>query len=663
MKNNEIVVACLTLSAHDSMILRAAQRKARENNIPWHALYIEGSKDRSEEHLPARNRILGQLALAERMGATVTHIRAKNFKIGLADYFAEKLLLKETVSLIVAGETKKPSVFSPNSSPSTLLRKYCNGRCELLILPIADRLTEAPGWWEKYYTQNFNFKDVLYAFFAVLAAGLVTEVMQFLLPVETLGIHNANRYLIFLIACVVVAGRVGLIPGLISSVTSFVVIKFFYIPPLYQLRIYDVSEGLSLGLFLLAAVSASIFNSQVHAETEKSETNERRMEALLQIYKTVSHVSSRNAALQELYEKLQTFLNAETAFFLASIVRPNELQDAWPESPSLTNRDRELLERCWQNVRNGNFVSAYNRQTGWRFEPLVTANSELGVMAIRMPASESRDGSFEDYLRMVAELVASILEKIEAVNMSEDSRVRNEREKLRNMLLSSVSHDLKTPLASIIGSLSVHRSMFDRLTEAQRKELTDTALEEAQRLDSFVTNILDLAKIESGALKMREEWHSPIDMVLRVKKRLRLKLKDRNLVLTPADKPIEVLMDPLMSEHALYNVIDNAIKYTPSEGPIEVTVEENENGYLLHVRDYGSGIPEEEQERIFDKYTRLHRKDSQVAGTGLGLALARAVMRGQGGSISVETHPDGGAIFTLYWPEWRYAEVAKIQVA
>jgi two-component system sensor histidine kinase KdpD len=441
---------------------------------------------------------------------------------------------------------------------------------------------------------------------------------------------------------------------MIATVGSFLTIKLLLLPPLYSLQVGSLADMVNLGLFLVAASVVSLINSQVHAQAEASEINEWRMQALLQVYKIALHARSRNEALAELHANLKQFLHAEIAVYMPSLVMPN-LQAVWPQEPNLNEQDLAILNQAWDDAQSGSDHEASNPHTGWRFEPLTSANGEIGMLALRVPAAETTDVHFKRYLHMVAELVASILEKIESTDMKEETRVRDEREKLRTSLLSSVSHDLKTPLAAILGSLSVHRSMYDKLPEPQRRELTDAALAEAQRLDSFITNILDLAKIESGAVKFKRQWQPAEDLVSRVKKRMRMRFEHHELILVPSAATYEVELDPVTSEQALLNVLDNAIKYTEAGSTIEVSMDADDRYFRLQVRDHGRGIPEEDHERIFDKYTRLQRQDHQVAGTGLGLALSRAVMRGQGGDITVATHPDGGAIFTLCWPHWRIA--------
>lgn len=653
----EIVLACVTSGSQDQAILRTAQRHARARDIPWCVVYLELWEDQKETRTSARNRVLEQVALADRMGAVTFVTKAADYARALQEALAECSRRNYSPTLMVAGAA------SPTAPQSvrrcvTLLQETCAGTRELILVAAAHESRKPMGWLERMHMRRLTLRAVLWSVVAVVTAFAINIVVQDILA-TTAPLHYTHSFLIYLIAIAMVAGRFGLLPGMITTVASFVAIKLFSVMPYFTLQVMDLADVVNLGLFLIAASVVSLVNSQVHAQAEASEINEWRMQALLQVYKIALHARSRHEALAELHNNLHQFLHAEIAVFMPSVVQPTKLQAVWPEAPNLGERDLELLMQCWDDLQAGKDRNMCNKVSGWRFEQLSSAAGELGMLALRVPAAEATDTHFEQYVHMVAELVASILEKIESVDMKEESRVRDEREKLRTSLLSSVSHDLKTPLAAILGSLSVHRSMYDKLPEAQRRELTDAALIEAQRLDSFITNIIDLAKIESGAVKFKHQWQSPDDLVQRVKKRMRMRFEQHAFAVHSLSTEVEVELDPVTSEQALLNVLDNAIKYTPPASTIEVSMETTDTHFQIHVRDHGPGIAEEDRERIFDKYTRLQRQDHQVAGTGLGLALARAAMRGQGGDITVTTHEDGGAIFTLCWPHWRAATTAS----
>lgn len=649
----EIVLACITSASQDATILRTAQRHARARNVPWFTVYLELWDDKKESRVHSRNRVLEQVALAERMGATTFVTKAADYARGFQEAIAECGRRNSKPSLVVGGAAGPTAAHAVRRSVSAL-QEICKDSPELMLVSPAGHNRARLSWLQRLHMRRLTIASLSWSVVAVSVAVLLNMLIASLIP-PTPEFPYAHAFMVYLIAISVVAGRFGLMAGMITTVGSFIAVNIFTIAPVYSLLVENLNDVIGLGLFLVVSSIISLVNSQVHAEAEASEINEWRMQALLQVYKIALHARTRREALAELHQNLDQFLNAEIAVYMPSVVVPTQLQAVWPEAPTLTAQDVEILNRGWEELQSGVDVDLYNDATGWRFEPLTSANGELGMLALRVPPSEATDIHFERYLRMVAELVASILEKMESTDMKEESRVRDEREKLRTSLLSSVSHDLKTPLAAIIGSLSVHRSMYDKLPEAQRRELTDAALIEGQRLDSFITNILDLAKIESGATKFKLQWQSPEDLVQRVKKRMRLRFENHTLIVRPAPADIEVELDPVISEQALLNVLDNAIKYTPSGSIIEVRMETTEGGFKLHVRDHGAGIAEEDRERIFDKYTRLQRKDHQVAGTGLGLAVARAVLRGQGGDITVSQHDDGGAIFTLCWPNWRTA--------
>ena len=282
------------------------------------------------------------------------------------------------------------------------------------------------------------------------------------------------------------------------------------------------------------------------------------------------------------------------------------------------------------------------------------ALTNLGVLGIDLKDKPDVDAAFGQLFSNIADQTALILERLVIEHVAEDKRVQAEREQLRAMLLSSVSHDLKTPLASIIGSLSVIRSMDDKLTPEQRLMLMNNALDEAQRLDSFITNILDMTRLESGQIEFKKAWVRPVDIMRDILHRLRERLRHHRVVTTPIDSTIMVHIDGMMILQVLQNLLDNAAKYTPPGTEITVSCVVDDMGCRLEVRDRGPGIPDTHLDKIFDKYARLKRQDKQVAGTGLGLAIAKTIMKSQGGDIVATNHPDGGAVFTLSLPEWRY---------
>ncbi len=236
------------------------------------------------------------------------------------------------------------------------------------------------------------------------------------------------------------------------------------------------------------------------------------------------------------------------------------------------------------------------------------------------------------------------------------------REYLHRQMLSSVSHDLKTPLATIIGSLEVMTMLYDKLPEEKRRSLISSALTEAFRLDYFITNILDMAKFEAAAVKPRFETSRLGQMVQDSLTRLGpLKTRGKLDIRQAGDRD-EIRTDPMLGARAIGLVLHNAFKhgvrkYGASEPHIEVdhgVIEENgRTEGFVRIRDHGDGIPFDKQAMVFDKYTRLQKTDQQNAGTGLGLTICQHIMQLLDGRIDLTTHPEGGAVFTLYYKDHR----------
>ncbi|MDI7775644.1 ATP-binding protein [Asticcacaulis sp. EMRT-3] len=232
------------------------------------------------------------------------------------------------------------------------------------------------------------------------------------------------------------------------------------------------------------------------------------------------------------------------------------------------------------------------------------------------------------------------------------------REYLHRQMLSSVSHDLKTPLATIIGSLEVMTMLYDRLSEEKRKSLISSALTEAFRLDYFITNILDMAKFEADSVKPRFEAARLGQMIQDALARMGpLKTKGEIRITATAARD-ELTTDPMLGSRAIGLVLHNAFKFggrregRVTESPvIEVQYGVANGEGFVRIRDHGDGIPDSQQVAVFDKYMRLQKTDQQNAGTGLGLTICQSIMRLLGGRIEVANHPDGGAIFTLFYPD------------
>lgn len=654
-----IILVCIDEHPRARFLLRAAKRKAQELELSWEVLHVETSETENPTGEEAHIHLLQTLTLAEQMGAKVHTIDAPTAYQGIIKFLKEQGVNSAPIEKIILGKTEFETWLDYIIPPLPYrLKKQLKDKVDIIAIPFEGGNEHKRSLLTRLGNRNVRLKEVIYSLSIVALTTLVIEIIDFLLP-DALGPYYRNKSILYIIPSIVAAGKYGLVTGLITAVTSFLVLTFLYIAPPYSLIIEHLSDAINLAMFLGASMASTLFMSRTHAKGEEIAKKAHRVQALFQLHRVTFTKDTRANTIDALYEELVNLLEMEVAFFLPSAVNIDQIELVFPEGISLSEAETLALETSWREGKITGLGSPSQSEGKWRFIPLITTNDAIGVLGVRINHPFHLDNALAGLLNAITDQVALILERMELGQMMEESRLREEREKLRSMLLSSVSHDLKTPLASIIGSLSVLLSMSSRLTEEHRNTLMRTALEESQRLDSFITNILDMTCIESGQISFRQEWVNPDEIFRRVQRRLRDRLQYHVLILHPLKEKIEVMMDPMMTEQVVQNVLDNGAKYTPPGTKIEISCFIDDKGFTCEIRDHGPGIPSDKLEKVFDKYARIHKQDRQVAGTGLGLAISKAVMQAQSGNIKVANHPEGGAVFTLYLPKWRLEDKEK----
>jgi two-component system, OmpR family, sensor histidine kinase KdpD len=427
----------------------------------------------------------------------------------------------------------------------------------------------------------------------------------------------------------------------------------------FRVSLENPTEIMNFMIFIFGSIIIALFSSSAHEEVDRLEESNAQLQTLYRMNRVALQKHTRQRLLEALHLEIKSILKTEVIFYLPLAATPQSLGYSYPPNVKLTDTENTALKVAWEEARVTGFGSMLFADSSYRFKPLVGSMDVVGVMAVKCTDTMKLDPPTIQMFHAIADLTALTMERVELTQLMEESRVREEREKLRSMLLSSVSHDLKTPLASVIGGLSVIRSMGPNLPAEHRDTLIETALEEAQRLDSFITNILDMTRLESGYIQFKKSWGLPYDMASNVRSRLRERLQHYTVDIDAnALKSTEVYADIMMSEQVLQNVMDNAAKYTPRGTHITISGKPEGNAFTMTIRDNGPGIPVDKLDKIFDKYERLQHQDSKVAGTGLGLAISKMIMWAQGGTITAGNHPDGGALFTLTFNETRPVQVS-----
>lgn len=651
------ILVVLEPYAESSRLLRTARLKAEREGIDWEVLIVERPRVYSRHSAADKETLLGLVTLAEQMGAHITKWRAKSTLAGILEVVAERKAEGIPIKSIKVGEAEKNPWYFFQPPLAERLKQAVGKQIRVTALPLGREAS-----LHSQFAQFFHFKrsGLFASLLAVALATFLIEAINHFMP-EMFGPYNRNRMLIYLIACMYVAARHGFLAGLIASTSSFLLLSFFYLSPNHSLLINEPENVMSLALFTLAGIVISIIGNNDFDGRLLLTKRANRFHSLLKVHRLALNKNTVEETIATLDDELKALLGTDVVFLVPAALDHSVLETFYRKDESyfrkdlaLNNAEQSALALCWEESRITGVGAAFCPEgCEWRFEPLLTAQGEIGVLGVRITPKIEIDVDFGQLMSGIADQVALILERLQLEKTMESSKIQAEREKLRTMLLSSVSHDLKTPLASVIGSLSVFRSMGEKLPQEHRVALINTALGEAQRLDSFITNILDMTRLESGQVELKSEWVRPDQVVEDVCKRLRERMLHHELVLHPYQEKREVAMDVMMTGQVVQNLLDNAIKYTPAGTRVEVSMKADAEGFALSVRDHGKGIPDDQLEKVFDKYTRINKQDTQAAGTGLGLAIARAVMHAQQGTITAANHGQGGAVFTLTLPKTR----------
>lgn len=647
-----LVITFLVNHPKALVLLWTARKRAQEIGGVWRVVYIGTPDQQKTAHSASHEQILHLLTRAKQMGGETEHIEALSLLKG-----AEDVLKKETgnINSVIIGSTEHEGLFSRLRTPQWVrLVELASRYAKVESVPLAGQFRQPFYGRVLGRIREIEPKHIVFALLGMLVPSLIVAFMQSVLQPAFFRINEQNIDNLFLIAVAVIAGRYGLVPGVIAAIAGFLIENYYFTLPYHAFKLQSVTDLFSMGLFLSAATIIAIFTSQMRGYAQKIRKRELHTDMLFTLYRLTSESFTRKQAIETLQKNLEQMLKADVVFFLPHALGNNELEAVSGDTPALSDNDRRALIACWTDMKCTGAASPYNPGTAWRFEPMMAASGEVGVLGVRVRDVTQLDAWFGRLLTATADQTAAILSHIELERSMEATRISEEREKLRVMLLSSVSHDLKTPLAGIIGALSACQTLGARLKPAQQKELIEGSLEEAQRLDSFITNIMDMTRLETGNIKFSKDWHNIRELTEHVVKRLSHRLKQREVRLRFPTQNVEARMDNIMTGQVLQNLIDNVCKYTPQGTPIEVSWQTDDKQELIcRVRDFGGGIPSEKLIDIFDKYTRLQRQDTQTPGTGLGLAISRSIMEAQGGWIKADNHPEGGAVFTFCLPHWR----------
>jgi two-component system sensor histidine kinase KdpD len=465
---------------------------------------------------------------------------------------------------------------------------------------------------------------------ALAFAGTALAVAAAAAAERWLGLRDPS--VVFMLAVVLVATRTRTGPALGVAVACALAYNFFFIEPRYTLHVHDRSAMVLLALFLVAAFVAGRLASRLAMRVEALRRAQTRAAARQRLSQQLAQADSESAMTAIAIEALREAFGAEAWIRL-------ETQDAAPgEMP--TGASLAVLRR-----RGGDAgpLAETTEQHGWWFLPLQDAARTLGAVGLKRPATATAlDAEEREALREMLHDLAQALHRLQLARALEDERVRNASERLRTALLSSVSHDLRTPLATILGAAETLEGYGESMAAGDRVALLAMVRSESERLERYIRNLLDMTRLGPGAPALRRDWIGVDELFGAVLGRLRRQHPGAcfELALDPTLAPLHV--QPALFEQALFNIVENAVKFSPAGAPIRIGARGDRDGAIeLTVGDRGPGIPEAERARIFDLFYSVARGDRGRDGSGLGLAISRAAILAHGGEVRADGGADG----------------------
>ena len=598
-------------------LVRRAHRIAERRNAIWSVISIQKSQKTTTQTLA----VTKAFNLARKLGADTYLLHSNHIASTILqaayDYGASNILL---------GKSPKKSLwqrlFSDHIADQLLEKQH---PFEItFVQPLKAKANETKlqtdrggtAWLE--HGLAFNPREIIESILIVLLGLIVATVSDHFIGYSELA-------LIFVVTVLVVAMRARMLITILSVVICFVLYNYFFIEPRFTLRISAERGVITIVIFIASALLVGRLANQLRAQVL-----------------SLRAANSVSLQMQELERKLSSCVDIEQVLNIAKQHLESSLNaTVWlrvgtqelGESSALNEKDQIAANWTQKNAKPcGRFTNTLT-QSEWWFNPLNLVGG-YGVIALRFN-QKTETISFEQQ-RLAELMIDDIAQTTSRVQLSlqlENSRVVAETEKLRSALLSSVSHDLRSPLAAMIGSADSLKYYAEQMSVEDRESLLDTIHVEGERLDRYIQNLLDMTRLGHHGLSLSRDWIGVEELIGSATQRLKRYQPKVNIhVEMPEDLP-QLHVHPALIEQAIFNVLENAAKFSPDDVPIEVRIQQQDQLLQIDIMDQGVGIPEDEREQIFDMFYTMQRGDRGKTGTGLGLAIVKAIIGAHMGSI------------------------------
>jgi two-component system, OmpR family, sensor histidine kinase KdpD len=646
-KTATALLTCVGPDPGSERVVRAAALLASQLNADWHAIYVE-TPALQRLSSARRERILATLSLAQELGATTAVIASAQVAESVVAYARN-----HNFSKLVIGRDPARNLWPWQRS---------NGQKLALLAPDIDLIeigraqgsaqNEAPRNAASFLSEagaesndRRRAKKLRYLWAALACVAVTAGSMP-------LAAHfdRSNIVAIFILAVVLVGVRLGRGPAALSAVLNVAAFDFFFVPPRFSFAVSDIQYLLTFVIMLAVGLITGQLTAGLRFQARVASHREERAGSLYEIARDLSGAMQIDEVIKISRESVERTFRATVAILLpdsiGQIVLPTP--GASPSSDKTLAIEIGIAQWAFDRGQPAGFSTDTLPGSEVLYIPLRAPTRARGVLAVKAHNRRLlRIPEQRQLLDTFAALIAIALERVHYVEVAQGALVSMESERLRNSLLAALSHDLRTPLTVLVG-LAESLSLTKPELSTQQRETAEAITEEAHRMSALVSNLLDMARIESGGVKLNLEWQPLEEVVGTALEATRSILKQHHVEIhLPRDLPL-VRFDALLIERVLVNLLENAAKYTPAGSTVTISAEVIADRLSISVSDNGPGLPPGQEDAVFEKFARGHR-ESATPGVGLGLAICRAIIDAHGGKIMGFNKRGGGATvnFTL----------------
>jgi two-component system sensor histidine kinase KdpD len=611
-------------------LIRWTRRMADGLRCRWLAVHVESSRPLTDS---AQAQLEKNLATARELGAEVFTTTDDDLVRGLL-----RVAREQNATQIIVGKPAGAGWLEWVHG-DRLLRRLAreSGDIDLHVVRAEKTsTTQSSPLWRPAFASNSQ--QYVFAVGAVAATAVLNLGLMALAGPRVPG-------LVFLFSVVLLALKVGRGPVLLAGALSALVWNFFFLPPRLTFIIANVEDAILFGLYFVVAIVLGQLVARIRAQEQAERHREERAVALYELTRDLSEAASRDEVVWQLISQVSRVFRAPVGVALSV----DDKLVAYPDG-SLTFSEKELGVADWafrQRKAAGRFTDNLPGAEALHL-PLATERKTFGILAVSMP-DKNLTLAQRDLLETFARQAALVLDRVELRTAAEQSRLLAESEKFSRTLLNSISHELRTPLAASTSAASA-LAAGDAATPEQRGQLISEIQEANARLNRVVGNLLDVARLESGKLRPRLDWHDARDLVQTTLRELQRELAAHSVKVEIPAEPMLVRLDISLVQHALANLLLNAANHTPTGTPFELQAQLSDGNLVLSVADRGPGIPSEWLPRIFDKFFRA--PNAPTGGSGLGLTIVKGFVEAHAGTVTADNRPGGGAIFTIRLPQF-----------